>query len=102
MTNYSQEVIVNLANRVSPVIIEFRDNGVEVGYIAHDEFGVLTLYPLEASYYRSRIILHRSYIKRIIHLGSGYVMPKKSGSFSKTIDILEMNELITKAEYEFI
>ena len=102
MTNYSIEIIDSIAKKVSPVIIEFRDNTVEVGYMTYDEFHVLTLYPLEASFARARLLLHRSQIKRIIHLGTGYVLPKEEDKSGKVIDIIEMNELINKADYEYI
>ena len=102
MTNYSSKVIDNLAKRVAPVIIEFKDNSVEVGHLAYDEFNILILYPLEASYYRCNSIIHRSYLKRVIHLGSGYVMPKEENGTGKILDIIEMNDLVNKAGYEYI
>ena len=106
MKNYSQEELNKLAADNRQLIIEFKDGDIEVGTLSFDGFGELTLYPIDTAYYRARSLIKRSYIKRIIFLNTGLVIPKESiintNKHYKILNILEMNELLNKAGYQYI
>ena len=99
MNNYSQEVINFILNQEGIIIVVLKDDSVHVG----------TLAPGYGSHYRiipptindGGMGFSRSYIKQIIFF-NGLVFPKEMNGPHKMLNILELNELVNKAGYEFI
>ena len=97
--SYSQEVINFLLNQGGNIIVTLRDNSVYVGALA----------PGYGSHYRlipptindGGMGFARSDIKQIV-LFNGLIFPKEMSGPHKILNILDLNELINKAGYEFI
>lgn len=97
--SYSQEVINFLLKQDKNIIVVLRDDSVYVG----------RLVPGYGSHYRIEpptindggMGFARSDIKQII-LFNGLIFPKEMNGHHKILNILELNELVNKAGYEFI
>lgn len=97
--NYSQEVINFLLNQSGNIIVTLKDDSVYVG----------TLAPGYGSHYRiipptindGGMGFARSDIKQIV-LFNGLIFPKEMSGPHKMLNILELNDLVNKAGYEFI
>ena len=94
---YTKELLDRLTNEHYKCIIVFRNDEVRLGQLGWC-FNDYELNPLTIN--ESGIVFRRSDVKKII-LFNGYVFPK-TNTKSLTLDILELNELVNKAGYEFI
>jgi len=110
MTNYSEEVLNNAIN--NRVILIGEDNSVWVGFFIKDWNNMWRVLGVDID---NSIGFKRSYIKKIIYLRTGYVLPKESIATklytkkinprrirSNYLDIFEMNELLNKAGCQFL
>ena len=96
---YSQEVINFLLEQGGNIIVILKDNSTYIGRLA----------PGYGSHYRIEpptindggMGFARSDIKQII-LFNGLVFPKEMNGPHKMLNILDLNELVNKAGYEFI
>ena len=99
MTNYSQEVINRFLNDEYPSIFVLKDGTVCIGILR----------PGYGSHYRvippnindGGLGFCKSEIKQII-LFNGLIFPKKVDGPHKILNILELNDLVNRAGYEFI
>lgn len=96
---YSQEVINFLLEQGGNIIVILKDNSTYVG----------RLVPGYGSHYRLEpptindggMGFARSDIKQIV-LFNGLIFPKEMNGHHKILNILELNELVNRAGYEFI
>ena len=99
---YDKEVLDKLAERRFPVIVTFTDNDVSVGYF--ENFNQCRrqyhLKPLNIN--TGGTCFNRGQIKQIVYLSNGLILPKQQDGKQKLLNILELNELVNKAGYEFI
>lgn len=101
MTNsYSADFIERLLQDASPVIVELKDNSVYIGiFTVGYGNGHYQLKPLTIN--DGGMGFPRSYIKRIIYF-NGLIVPKNQNGKHKILNIIELNDLVNKAGYEFI
>lgn len=108
---YTKETLDFISDIQAGLVVEFNNGDLEVGTLEHSKrhTGHYCLTPPQAGYsvyIPLRIHFSRSQIKRIIYLGSGYTVPKDiknlNHKMGKSLNILELNELVNKAGYEFI
>jgi len=106
---YKKETLDIPAKQHFHVIVEFNDGDYAVGlmdFSTHKKDGYCVRNLDGGSSYKIPVATHfsRSHVKRVVYLSTGYVLPKKDFKISKsqTLNILELNDLITKAGYEFI
>lgn len=97
--NYSVEYLRELINRADPIIVELTDNSVYVGILdvglgkGHYQIKPLTIH-------KNGMGFPRYMIKRIVFF-NGVIVPKNKDGKYKHADILELDELVNKAGYEF-
>jgi len=106
---YTKETLDIPAKNNFTVIVEFNDNDLAVGIMGFSKYrpGKYCVKNLDTGNYKIPTATHfsRSHVKRLIYLGTGYVLPKdinKKHEMGKNLNILELNELINKAGYEYI
>lgn len=96
---YSQEVINFLLKQGGNIIVILKDNSTYIGRLVP---GYGSHYQIEPSTINDGGMgFARSDIKQIV-LFNGLVFPKEMNGHHKILNILELNELINKAGYEFI
>lgn len=95
---YSKELLNRLTNDHFACIIIFTDGDVHLGRLNWN-FGSYELSPLTIN--MSGITFRRSHVKQIV-LFNGLVFPKEENGKHKVLNILELNELVNKAGYEFL
>jgi len=102
---YSKKMLDTLAEREFEVIVEFNNNyggGIELGIFKASKWhrhGYM-LRPLTIN--AGGVHFSRGSIKRIVYISNGLVYPKEENGHHKILNILELNELVNKAGYEFI
>ena len=99
---YDKEVLDKLAKRRFPVIVTFIDNDVAIGYFesSNECRRQYHLKPLNINI--GGICFNRGQIKQIVYLSNGLILPKQQDGKQKLLNILELNELVNKAGYQFI
>ena len=96
---YSQEVINFLLEQGGNIIVILKDNSTYIGRLVP---GYGLHYRLEPPTINDGGMgFARSDIKQIV-LFNGLVFPKEMNGQQKILNILELNELVNKAGYEFI
>jgi len=98
--NYSPEIIKRFLDDDTPSIFVLKDNSVYIG-ILRPGFGRGYVNCIPPNINTGSAGFTRSDIKQII-LFNGLVYPKTEDSPHKILDILELNELVNRAGYEFI
>lgn len=99
MNNYSQEVINFLLEQGGNIIVVLKDNNTYIGRLTS---GYGSSYQLEPpTINEGGMGFARSDIKQIV-LFNGLRVPKEMNGPHKILNILELNELVNKAGYEFI
>ena len=99
---YSKKMLDTLAEREFKVVVEFTNGDVELGIFKYPKYhhrGGYALRPLTIN--EGGIYFSRSQIKRIVYLSNGLIYPKEETGKHKILNILELNELVNKAGYEF-
>jgi len=97
---YSNDFIQKLIDDAYPVIVELTNNSTYVGVMTYGYGrGHMHLRPLTIN--DGGMGFPRSMIKRIIYF-NGLIVPKDKNGQHKLLDIIQLNELINKAGYEFI
>lgn len=97
--NYSQEVINFLLNQEGNIIITLKDNSVYVGTLTSGYGSHYRLIPPTIN--DGGMGFARSDIKQIV-LFNGLIFPKEMSGPHKILNILELNDLVNRAGYEFI
>ena len=100
---YSKKMLDTLAEREFEVAVEFMNGDIEVGIFKYQKYyhrGGYALRPLTIN--GGSIYFSRSQVKRIVYLANGLVYPKEENGLHKILNILDLNELVNKAGYEFI
>lgn len=96
--NYSQEVINFLLEQGGNIIVVLKDNSTYIGRLVP---GYDSHYRLEPPTINDGGMgFARSDIKQIV-LFNGLIFPKEMSGPHKILNILELNELVNKAGYEF-
>ena len=102
---YSKKMLDTLAEREFEVIVEFNNNyggGTKLGIFKHSKWhrhGYM-IRPLTIN--ENEVHFSRGSIKRIVYISNGLIYPKEENGSHKLLNILELNELVNKAGYEFI
>jgi len=100
---YSKKMLDTLAERELEVVVEFDQKcggGVDLGIFKHSDLrSGYMLRPLNIN--EGSVHFSRGNIKRIVYLSNGLVYPKEENGQHKILNILELNELVNKAGYEF-
>ena len=97
--NYSPEVIKRFLEDDTPSIFVLKDDSVYIGVLRPGYGQHVKCVPLTIN--DGGMGFPKSYIKQII-LFNGLVYPKTEDGKHKMLNILELNELVNKAGYEFI
>ena len=98
--NYSQEVMNHILEEDFPIaIFILKDDSVHIGKLIPGHRSYYKLIPPNIHDYG--VGFSRSYIKQII-LFNGLIFPKEMNGPHKILNILELNELVNKAGYEFL
>lgn len=96
---YSQEVINFLLEQGKNIIVVLRDDSVYIGRLVP---GYGPHYRIEPPIINDcGMGFARGDIKQIV-LFNGLIFPREMNGPHKILDILELNELVNKAGYEFI
>ena len=96
---YSQEVINFLLEQGGNIIVILKDDSIYIGRLAS---GYGSHYRIEPPTINDGGMgFARSDIKQIV-LFNGLIFPKEMNGPHKILNILELNELVNKAGYEFI
>lgn len=98
--SYSKEMLDIPADGNFKVIIIFNDNDIAVGTLVHSKYAPYELLPLTIN--ESSRLIRRSDVKKLIYLKTGFILPKTKDGPHKILNILDLNELVNKAGYEFI
>ena len=105
MNKYSKETLDKLAKEHRNCIIMFYDGSVHAGILEKDipEVPPSSYFLAPFSINTSGISFKRSHVKEIV-LFNGLVYPKEDPSKArlKFLDLIELNDLVNKASYEFI
>lgn len=97
--NYSPEVIKRFLEDDTPSIFVLKDDSVYIGVLRPGYGQHVRCVPPTIN--DGGTGFPKSYIKQII-LFNGLVYPKTEDGKHKMLNILELNELVNKAGYEFI
>ena len=100
MNYYSEEVLNNAINE--QVILIGEDNSVWVGFFIKDWNNMWRVLGVDVD---NSMGFKRSYIKKLIYLRTGYVLPKNLKTNHrriKELDLIELNELLNKAGCQFL
>ena len=96
---YSQEVIDFILKQGGNIIVILKDNSTYIGRLAP---GCGSHYRIEPPTINDGGMgFARSDIKQIV-LFNGLIFPKEMNGHHKILNIIELNELVNKAGYEFI
>lgn len=98
--NYSPEIIKRFLDDDTPSIFVLKDDSVYIG-ILRPGFGKGHVNCIPLTINDGGMGFARSDIKQII-LFNGLIYPKEENEKHKMLNILELNELVNKAGYEFI
>ena len=97
---YSIEVIKKFLEKDTPSIFVLKDDSVYIGFL-RPGYGRGHVQCIPPNINDGGMGFPRSYIKQII-LFNGLIYPKEENGPHKILNILELNELVNKAGYEFI
>jgi len=100
---YSKEMLDTLAEREFEVAVEFMNGDIEVGIFKYPKYhhrGGYALRPLTIN--EGGTYFSRSQVKRIVYLSNGLVYPKEKNGPHKILNMLDLNELVNKAGYEYL
>ena len=97
--NYSQEVINRFLDDDTPSIFVLKDNSIYIGILRPGYGTHYKVVPPNIN--DGGMGFPKSFIKKIV-LFNGLVYPKESDGPHKILNIIELNELVNKAGYEFI
>lgn len=97
---YSKEILDRLSKDNCACIITFYDDTVYAGRLSSTvSFSPYHLLPFGIN--DGGVGFKRSHVKQIV-LFNGLIVPKEENGKHKLLDIIQLNELINKAGYEFI
>ena len=97
--NYSPEIIKRFLDDDTPSIFVLKDDSVYIGILRPGYGSHYKVVPPNIN--DGGMGFAKSEIKHII-LFNGLIYPKEEKGKHKILDILELNELVNKAGYEFI
>ena len=98
--NYSSEIIKRFLEDDTPSIFVLKDNSVYIGLL-RPGYGRGHVQCIPPTINDGGMGFPKSYIKQII-LFNGLIYPKTKDGPHKMLNILELNDLINRAGYEFI
>ncbi len=100
---YSDKTLENLINLKSPIIIEFMDGEVCIGYLTKSKT-FPKHYNLLHLNQNGSLDFSKSHVSRIIYLHNWAIVNKGDNPFKATkfVNIFELNDLVQKAGYELI
>lgn len=100
---YSDKTLEHLITLKSPIIVEFNDGDVHIGYLTKSKTSPKHYNLLHLNQSGS-LGFSKSHVSRIIYLYSWTIVNKDVDAFkvTKFVDIFELNDLVHKAGYELI
>lgn len=100
---YSDKTLEYLINLKSPIIVEFMDGDVCIGYLTKSKT-FSKRYNLLHLNQNGSLDFSKSHVSRIIYLYSWAIVNKDIDKLNVTkfLDIFELNDLVQKAGYELI
>lgn len=98
--NYSSEIIGKFMEHDYPSIFVLKDDSAYIGFL-RPGYGKGHIHCVPPNINDGGCGFPRSYIKQIV-LFNGLIYPKEESGPHKILDILELNDLVNKAGYEFI
>ena len=98
--NYSPEIINKFLKDDTPSIFVLKDDSVYIG-VLRPGYGYGHVHCVSPTINNGGMGFAKSEIKQII-LFNGLIYPKEENGKHRMLDILELNELVNKAGYEFI